>query len=342
MSSFNNEIQNFDLVQNDFGYDDNWGHNSFDPQQMYSDYQPSPSYYQQYFPDYTQQIQQLPHQQNYYTNEVINQMQSTYEMLSDTTNQCTNNELHLQEFLSSEMEIGKTSKSVEDEQQLFDTLEKNQSAKDFFVFFGDILAEEDNQQMKQNEIEITREILNEIMPTEETTIADVSMAYPLLEIGKSTIINIQMEESIIPITINVLETEKVVPHVVDNQENVQPSLKCEYCDKSFIKMKYLKMHKSAKHKNYSHKCSKCSKKFENEYNLGLHLASHNTKPWKCGHCNLSFAGKQARQRHEKSIHFPEQMDFRCNVCDKPFYRMDHCRRHMLTHTKTRKAAAKKN
>lgn len=142
----------------------------------------------------------------------------------------------------------------------------------------------------------------------------------------------------------------------------QPTLKCDKCDKIFRQNKHLKEHlmyhegKFKCHKcgaNYQHKqrlknhdcklekkylCITCGKEFTNENYLKKHWARHErwknepngaVKKYICSECPMRFSTKFALVRHGQNHKDPE---YRCEICDKLFYRKDNYSKHLESHS----------
>ncbi|XP_005990800.1 zinc finger protein 521 isoform X2 [Latimeria chalumnae] len=78
---------------------------------------------------------------------------------------------------------------------------------------------------------------------------------------------------------------------------------CQFCEKSFSRLSYLKHHEQ----------------------------SHSDKlPFKCTYCSRLFKHKRSRDRHIK-LHTGDKK-YHCNECDAAFSRSDHLKIHLKTHT----------
>ncbi|KAI2586386.1 ZNF521 isoform 7, partial [Pan troglodytes] len=78
---------------------------------------------------------------------------------------------------------------------------------------------------------------------------------------------------------------------------------CQFCDKSFSRLSYLKHHEQ----------------------------SHSDKlPFKCTYCSRLFKHKRSRDRHIK-LHTGDKK-YHCSECDAAFSRSDHLKIHLKTHT----------
>jgi hypothetical protein len=73
----------------------------------------------------------------------------------------------------------------------------------------------------------------------------------------------------------------------------------------------------------------CDKIFNRSYNFKSHLKIHSgEKPFRCNHCELSFARCHDMRRHEK-IHKREFKNLnKCDFCNKTFSRPDALNRHI--------------
>uniref|UniRef100_T1KNS4 C2H2-type domain-containing protein n=1 Tax=Tetranychus urticae TaxID=32264 RepID=T1KNS4_TETUR len=82
----------------------------------------------------------------------------------------------------------------------------------------------------------------------------------------------------------------------------ESSHQCQYCDKAFPRLSYLKRHEQ----NHSE-----------------------LMPFICNYCQRTFKHKRSRDRHVK-IHTGDRR-YKCNHCDSAFARSDHLKTHMKTH-----------
>ena len=96
-------------------------------------------------------------------------------------------------------------------------------------------------------------------------------------------------------------------------------LKCDRCDKTFFKQKYLKEHVFAIHENVRNvKCGQCEKAFKTNKALKNHEKHmhQTTKTYSCNHCGKAFMCPSNLRAHVRSIH--ENITYKCQHCDQSF------------------------
>lgn len=135
------------------------------------------------------------------------------------------------------------------------------------------------------------------------------------------------------------ENDKLTMHQVRyHRVLVKPkSMKvCEICGKSYVKKYTLELHMTNFHgKETAIKkpetntlCSVCGKHFNH---LNMHMRIHdNYKPYKCGHCEKSFAKRDCLVMHER-VHTGER-PYVCKTCGKSFNQRTSLRLHIRIHT----------
>lgn len=77
----------------------------------------------------------------------------------------------------------------------------------------------------------------------------------------------------------------------------------------------------------------CDKIFNRTFNFKSHFKIHSgEKPFRCGHCELSFARSHDLKRHEKIHNKDNQNSNKCDFCQKKFSRPDALNRHIKLNT----------
>ncbi|CAK8691529.1 unnamed protein product [Clavelina lepadiformis] len=134
---------------------------------------------------------------------------------------------------------------------------------------------------------------------------------------------------------------------------------CDVCDKSFLKRRYLCIHKQLHSTIKPYTCKYCEKSFPHKYRLNKHLLMHTgDKPWSCVTCGQRFREKYKLKRHlrihtkEKPIQCPicprrlssgtclkthmrchnGEKPWICEICEKRFRSKFSLARHQVTHT----------
>ncbi|XP_055891595.1 zinc finger protein 423-like isoform X3 [Biomphalaria glabrata] len=79
-----------------------------------------------------------------------------------------------------------------------------------------------------------------------------------------------------------------------------------------------------------HNCQFCEKSFAKKAYLKLHQQTHTAHmPYKCHHCPRLFRHKKSRERHEK-LHSSDRK-YKCQTCGVGYSRSDHLRNHIKSH-----------
>ncbi|CAK8691587.1 unnamed protein product [Clavelina lepadiformis] len=100
-----------------------------------------------------------------------------------------------------------------------------------------------------------------------------------------------------------------------NETMNDEKLICDVCDKSFLKRRYLSIHKQLHSTIKPYTCKYCEKSFPHKYRLNRHLLTHTgDKPWPCVTCGQRFREEYKVKRHLR-IHTKE-MPIQCPICPK--------------------------
>ncbi|CAK8691603.1 unnamed protein product [Clavelina lepadiformis] len=105
---------------------------------------------------------------------------------------------------------------------------------------------------------------------------------------------------------------------------------CDVCDKSFLKRRYLSIHKQLHSTIKPYTCKYCEKSFLHKYRLNRHLLTHTgDKPWSCVTCGQRFREEYKLKRHFH-IHTKE-MPIQCPICPKRLSSGTCLKTHMRCH-----------
>ncbi|XP_019891367.2 zinc finger protein 79 [Musca domestica] len=133
-----------------------------------------------------------------------------------------------------------------------------------------------------------------------------------------------------------------------NPKKERNSVKCEHCQKSYCNKYKLMDHIKRKHGPDSNQpkkekikqpakrflCALCGFTCNSQPNLDVHYRRHTgERPFKCDHCDRRFYRMYDVQMHNLS-HTGER-PFKCTVCEKAFRRSGKLKIHMRTHTNER-------
>lgn len=144
--------------------------------------------------------------------------------------------------------------------------------------------------------------------------------------------------------------------------NSHVGYRCSVCGKMFNAFHRLEKHKQQMHgQTKSYECNLCSAKFDNSYQVKVHLGkTHNVEQYriKCDHCTKICTTKGAMLLHVQSQHSDlkyecdtcdykagikwlitlhkrkhyEEKDYSCSICERPFRRSSNLRTHMKVHS----------
>lgn len=147
-------------------------------------------------------------------------------------------------------------------------------------------------------------------------------------------------------------------------------LKCEQCNRTFGKVKYLRKHTREVHEMATpFNCTVCGKKFNRKANLFEHELIHEGKyladcrtcgksyrtasalrlherthtgerPYACDLCEKSYAYNTDLKRHKRSAHGILGTPHPCTMCDKIFYEPKILRKHAATKHKKVNSSSK--
>lgn len=108
---------------------------------------------------------------------------------------------------------------------------------------------------------------------------------------------------------------------------------CDQCEKSFIHSYLLEQHKEAIHQGIrSNICKICDKSFSKASGLKRHLLAHSgERPFPCDECDRAFTRASILKVHKDAVHQGVR-PFACHLCDKSFTLDFSLKKHLQTHT----------
>lgn len=110
-------------------------------------------------------------------------------------------------------------------------------------------------------------------------------------------------------------------------------LECTMCDKKFKLACDLRIHMAVHNNVRKYRCDQCDKSFRMHSHLADHLETHRTeKTIPCPQCFQLFKTSVTLRSHIKQVH-AKSYAFRCDQCDRGFFRRHKLLRHMGTHEK---------
>jgi uncharacterized Zn-finger protein len=135
-------------------------------------------------------------------------------------------------------------------------------------------------------------------------------------------------------------SKKLSQHRRDVHETSEA--KCETCGSVFSSKKLMQSHKKREHGENEAKCEQCDKTFKMG-SITAHKKKHHNEEdieernYQCDNCDyftdLKFNLKKHSDFHCGKKLQKERVNHLCNVCREGFKRLDHLRKHMLTHEK---------
>ena len=124
-------------------------------------------------------------------------------------------------------------------------------------------------------------------------------------------------------------------HMREFHENEAKEHSCQFCNKSFSIVRYLKAHERQKHGSQKiFQCQLCTKSFSRkdylqEHNKGVHLGI----TYKCEICDEAFKGRTYMKKHMEIKHNDGLKNYKCDVCEQSFALERYLKSHKLIHTK---------
>ncbi|KAH8337914.1 hypothetical protein KR067_009423, partial [Drosophila pandora] len=110
------------------------------------------------------------------------------------------------------------------------------------------------------------------------------------------------------------------------------SYQCQFCEKSFPRLGYLKHHVQSHAEHLPFKCEYCSKLFKHKRSRDRHKKLHtNERNYKCPHCEAAFSRSDHLKIHMKTHDI--QKPFQCSMCNRGYNTAAALTSHMQKHKK---------
>ena len=148
------------------------------------------------------------------------------------------------------------------------------------------------------------------------------------------------------ITKSVLSTDNLHQNSVDKDNGITKgecqkqltekplTFNCDICNKRFMKLERLNVHKQIHTSKRLFKCSVCQKKFTLKKYLHRHMTVHKTDAkYACLFCEKRFKWKESLGYH-MVLHTGHTQHF-CTICTKPFAKLSQLNIHMLKHSEAK-------
>uniref|UniRef100_A0A3B3DME5 Zinc finger protein 423 n=1 Tax=Oryzias melastigma TaxID=30732 RepID=A0A3B3DME5_ORYME len=113
---------------------------------------------------------------------------------------------------------------------------------------------------------------------------------------------------------------------------------CQFCDKSFSRLSYLKRHEQIHSDKLPFKCTFCSRLFKHKRSRDRHVKLHTgDKKYSCQECEAAFSRSDHLKIHLKT--HSSSKPFKCTVCKRGFSSTSSLQSHMQAHRKNREHLA---
>uniref|UniRef100_A0A672Z0C1 Zinc finger protein 423 n=1 Tax=Sphaeramia orbicularis TaxID=375764 RepID=A0A672Z0C1_9TELE len=105
---------------------------------------------------------------------------------------------------------------------------------------------------------------------------------------------------------------------------------CQFCDKSFSRLSYLKRHEQIHSDKLPFKCTFCSRLFKHKRSRDRHVKLHTgDKKYSCQECEAAFSRSDHLKIHLKT--HSSSKPFKCSVCKRGFSSTSSLQSHMQVH-----------
>ncbi|CAD7089520.1 unnamed protein product [Hermetia illucens] len=110
------------------------------------------------------------------------------------------------------------------------------------------------------------------------------------------------------------------------------SYQCQFCDKSFPRLGYLKKHEQSHAEHLPFKCDYCARLFKHKRSRDRHTKLHTgDRRYRCPHCEAAFSRSDHLKIHMKT--HDTQKPFQCTVCNRGYNTAAALTSHMQNHKK---------
>ncbi|XP_069112260.1 zinc finger protein 423-like [Argopecten irradians] len=107
---------------------------------------------------------------------------------------------------------------------------------------------------------------------------------------------------------------------------------CQFCEKAFPKLSYLKIHEQVHSDQLPFKCAFCSRLFRHKRSRDRHVKLHTgDKKYKCSQCDSAFARSDHLKSHLKT--HENGKPFQCTICNRGYQTAAGLTSHVMTHKK---------
>ncbi|XP_075168780.1 zinc finger protein Lobe [Haematobia irritans] len=110
------------------------------------------------------------------------------------------------------------------------------------------------------------------------------------------------------------------------------SYQCQFCDKSFPRLGYLKKHEQSHAEHLPFKCDYCARLFKHKRSRDRHTKLHTgDRRYRCPHCEAAFSRSDHLKIHMKT--HDNQKPFQCTICNRGYNTAAALTSHMQNHKK---------
>uniref|UniRef100_A0A1I8Q3D1 C2H2-type domain-containing protein n=2 Tax=Stomoxys calcitrans TaxID=35570 RepID=A0A1I8Q3D1_STOCA len=136
---------------------------------------------------------------------------------------------------------------------------------------------------------------------------------------------------------NALKFNKLTGDGVKSANNIASagadgSYQCQFCDKSFPRLGYLKKHEQSHAEHLPFKCDYCARLFKHKRSRDRHTKLHTgDRRYRCPHCEAAFSRSDHLKIHMKT--HDNQKPFQCTICNRGYNTAAALTSHMQNHKK---------
>ncbi|XP_054279074.1 zinc finger protein 423 homolog [Macrosteles quadrilineatus] len=108
---------------------------------------------------------------------------------------------------------------------------------------------------------------------------------------------------------------------------------CQFCDKAFPRLSYLKKHEQTHSEHMPFRCEFCSRLFKHKRSRDRHIKLHTgDKKYRCNQCDAAFSRSDHLKIHMKT--HDNQKPFQCTICNRGYNTAAALTSHMQNHKKS--------
>ncbi|XP_050098248.1 zinc finger protein 423 homolog [Anopheles aquasalis] len=121
-------------------------------------------------------------------------------------------------------------------------------------------------------------------------------------------------------------------HTNSNSKNADGTYHCQFCDKTFPRLGYLKKHEQSHTEHMPFKCEYCARLFKHKRSRDRHTKLHTgDRRYRCLHCEAAFSRSDHLKIHMKT--HDNQKPFQCTICNRGYNTAAALTSHMQNHKK---------